>query len=270
MSGGLFGCSTDDHSSADSKQSQPDLYLHIIADYDDTKPLQTLLSARIRLSTDFDMLMADGQHLKGRIEPRNGKFFVAFRSDYFGTNIFSEAVEFNKVNIVELEPLQFFVLSADSSSKSALKQVADFLPVETLTARQLAEVKKNFHLMRPGMTEDEVFSMLGVAGYQHRLLPDVAISHPFMKSYHLSENERLMLFFDNTGVKTVKAQFANGEKIELPDCSISDVSHRLVVHAVLDTVAYFTNAPSMWRPALQWTFVDTNVPSGWQSVMEYP
>ena len=82
-----------------------------------------------------------------------------------------------------------------------------------LTARQLAEVKKNFHQIHSGMTEDEVFSMLDLAGYQHRLLPDYGISHPYMKSYQLAENERLMLFFDNTGMKTVKAQFPNGEKL---------------------------------------------------------
>jgi hypothetical protein len=254
LSGGLFGCSSIDHPSANSRPSQPDLYLHIIADYADTKPLQTLLSARIRLSTDFDLLMADGQRLKGRIEPRNGKFFVAFRADYFGTNVFKEAVEFNEVKILELEPLQFFVLSANSSSKSALKQVADFLPVETLTARQLAEVKKNFHLMRPGMTEDEVFSMLGLAGYQHRLFPaNFSRSNDWgISDYQLADNERLSLFLDNTGMKTMKVQLPDEDKLEVWDYDNSHVTNRLVIKAELDTMASLSNSPSMWRSVLKW------------------
>ena len=140
-----------------------------------------------------------------------------------------------------------------------------------LTARQLAEVKKNFHRIRPGMTEGEVFFILDLSGYQHRLHR----SNPFMSNdwnigdYQLADNERLLLFFDNTGIKTIKTKLPNGEKLELLNYA-SDTSHRLVIHADLDTVAYFTNAPSMWQHALEWTLVDTNVPSGWQSVMEFP
>jgi hypothetical protein len=124
-----------------------------------------------------------------------------------------------------------------------------------LTARQLAEVKKNFHLMRPGMTEDEVFSMLGLAGYQHRLHR----SNPFRSNdwnigdYQLTENERLMLFFDNTGMKTMKVQvFADGGKLEMWDYDNSKLANRLVIKAELDTVVSFSNSPSMWRPALNW------------------
>jgi hypothetical protein len=114
-----------------------------------------------------------------------------------------------------------------------------------LTARQLAEVKKNFHLLRPGMTEGEVFFMLGLSGYQHRLHR----SNAFMSidwnmgDYQLADNKRLLLFFDNTGIKTIKSQFPNGEKLELRDYA-SDTSHRLVIHADLDTVAYFSVATS--------------------------
>jgi hypothetical protein len=140
-----------------------------------------------------------------------------------------------------------------------------------LTARQLAEVKENFHLLRPSMTEDEVFSMLGLSGYQHRLHR----SNAFMSieqnigDYQLADNEHLLLFFDKTGIKTIKAELPIGEKLELPNNS-SDDSRRLVIHADLDTVAYFTNAPPMWRHALVWSLVNTNVPPEWQSVLEFP
>jgi hypothetical protein len=123
-----------------------------------------------------------------------------------------------------------------------------------LTARQLAEVKKNFHLMRPGMTEDEVFSMLGLAGYQHRLYPATfSRSNDWgMSDYQLAENEVLELFLDNTGMKTTKVQLPDGDKLEVWDYENSHVTNRLVIKAELDTVAYFSNSPSIWRPVLKW------------------
>jgi len=133
-------------------------------------------------------------------------------------------------------------------------QVADSLPVETLTARQLAEVKKNFHLMRPGMTEDEVFSILGLAGYQHRLFPaHFSRSNDFdISDYQLADNERLFLFLDNTGMKTMKVQLPDGDKLEVWDYDNSHVTNRLVIKAELDTAAYVSNSQSLWRPALEW------------------
>ena len=141
-----------------------------------------------------------------------------------------------------------------------------------LAVRQLAKVKKNFHLMHSGMTEDEVFSMLGLAGYQHRLHR----SNPFRSNdwnigdYQLADNERLLLFFDNTGMKTMKVQLPDGDKLEMWDYNNSHLANRLVIQAELDTVAL--KAPSMWRPALQWPLIATNMPlnSEWQAVMEYP
>jgi hypothetical protein len=125
----------------------------------------------------------------------------------------------------------------------------------SLTAGQLAEVKKNFHLMRPGMTEDEVFSMLGLAGYQHRLYPATfSRSNDWgMSDYQLAENEVLQLFLDNTGMKTIKIPFfADGGKLEVWDYENSHVTNRLVIKAELDTVVSFSNSPSIWRPVLKW------------------
>jgi hypothetical protein len=126
--------------------------------------------------------------------------------------------------------------------------------METLTARQLAEVIKNFHLMRPGMTEDEVFSMLGLAGYQHRLYPaNFSRSNDWgMSDYQLAENEVLQLFLDNTGMKTTKVQLPDGDKLEVWDYENSHVTNRLVIKAELDRVASFSNSPSIWRPILKW------------------
>jgi hypothetical protein len=123
-----------------------------------------------------------------------------------------------------------------------------------LTARQLAEVKKSFHLMRPGMTEDEVFSMLGLAGYQHRLYPATfSRSNDWgMSDYQLAENEVLLLFLDNTGMKTTKVQLSDGLKVEVWDYENSHLTNRLVIKAELDTVASFSNSPSIWRPVLKW------------------
>jgi hypothetical protein len=148
------------------------------------------------------------------------------------------------------------------SANSKQPQVADFFPVETLTVRQLAEVKKNFHLMRPGMTEDEVFSMLGLAGYQHRLFPaNFSRSNDWgISDYQLTDNERLYLFLDNTGMKTMKVQLPDGDKLEVWDYENSHVTNRLVIKAELDTMASFSNSPATWRPALQWPMVATNTP----------
>ena len=131
--------------------------------------------------------MADGQHLLGQIQPRNEIFSVYFKVRLCDRNLlFNEEVELEKR--YEPWPQRYdenapficqprFVLSANPSPKSFLKQQAaaekkEWERENPLTARQLAEVKRKFHFMRPGMTRDEVFSMLGLSGY---LLP----SSPF-------------------------------------------------------------------------------------------
>lgn len=267
LSAGLFGCSSIDHRSANSKQSQPDLYLHLFASYIYPQPPGLILSAHIPLSTDFDIPMADGQHLVGRIEPRNGNFFVYFRVPlYDGTNVFNEEAELEKRYEPWPQPYDdkipfsyqpHFVLSSNPNPKSFLKRQAAaekelWERENPLTARQLAKVKRNFPLMRPGMTRDEIFSMLGLSGYQNRLLPsNPFLTRPDIGDYQLADNERLMLFFDNAGMKTKKIQMADGHKFEALDYA-GDTSHRLVIQAELDMRTSSSNAPSLWRTILRW------------------
>jgi hypothetical protein len=267
LSGGLPGCSSIDHHSANSKQSRPDLYLHLFASYIYPQPPRLILSAHIPLSTDFDIPMADGQHLVGRIEPRNGKFSVHFRVPlYDGTNVFNEEVELKKRYEPGPQPYDdkipfsyqpHFVLSSNPNPKSFLKQQAaaereQWMRKNPLTARQLAKVKRNFPFMRPGMTRDEVFSMLGLSGYQNRLFPsNPFLTRPDIRDYQLADNERLMLFFDNTGMKTKQIQMSDEHKLDAWDYA-SDASHRLVTQAELDMITSSSNAPSLWRTILRW------------------
>jgi hypothetical protein len=222
LSGGLFGCSSIGHHSADSKQSRPDLYLHLYASsVDYPEPPHLILSAPIHLSSDFDIPMDDNQRLKGRIEPRNGKFFVYFKGRLCsGTNVFDDEVELEKIYEPGPQPYDvkapficqpMFVLSLNSNPKSFLKRQAaaekkQWHLENPLTARQLAEVKRRFHFMRAGMTKSEVFAMLGLSRYRNRLLPGSAYrSNDWNReSYQLVNRERLvlLLLFEYTGNKT--------------------------------------------------------------------
>ena len=285
LSAMMFGCSSSDHRLANSKPPTSDLYLHLFASFVYPEQPRPIGSAPIPRSGDFDISMDDNKPLKGRIELRSGIIILHFQCGLCdGTNVFDGEVELEKRYEPWPQPYDekapficqpHFVLSSNPSPKSFLKQQATAEKKEwerenPLTARQLAEVKRKFHFMRPGMTRDEVFSMLGLSGYRNRLLPsNPFLTRPDIRGYQLADGERLMLFFDNTGMKTKTYQLADGEKVELLD-DTSDTSHRLVIHADLDTVAYFTNAPSMWRHALEWRLANTNVPSEWQSGFEFP
>jgi hypothetical protein len=268
LSAMMFGCSAFDHRSANSKPSTPDLYLHLFASFVYPEQPRLIVSAPIPRSGDFDISMDDNQHLKGRIELRNGIIFLHFQGGLGdGTNVFDGEVELEKRYEPWPQPYDekapficqpHFVLSSNPSPESCLKEQAAaekkyWERENPLTARQLAEVKRKFHLMRPGMTQDEVFAMLGLSGYQNRLLPI-----PFFNSndsnigdYQLSDEEHLMLFFDNTGMKTKKYQLADGEKVELLDYT-SDTSHRLVIKAELHTVTRSGNASPVLRTTLRW------------------
>jgi hypothetical protein len=260
----MFGCSAFDNRSANSKPSTPDLYLHLFASFVYPEQPRLIVSAPIPRSGDFDIPLADGQHLHGQIQPRNGIFFVYFKVRLCdGTNVFNEEVELEKRYEPWPQPYDekapficqpHFVLSSNPSPKFFLKQQAaaekkQWERENPLTARQLAEVKRKFHLMRPGMTKDEVFSMLGLSGY---LLPSSPFNPKFdIGDYQLADGERLMSFFDNTGMKTKNYQLADGEKVELLDYT-SDASHRLVIQAELDTVIWSSNAPPVWRTTSRW------------------
>jgi hypothetical protein len=264
LSAMMFGCSAFDNRSANSKPSTPDLYLHLFASFVYPEQPRLIVSAPIPRSGDFDIPLADGQHLHGQIQPRNGIFFVYFKVRLCdGTNVFNEEVELEKRYEPWPQPYDekapficqpHFVLSSNPSPKFFLKQQAaaekkQWERENPLTARQLAEVKRKFHLMRPGMTKDEVFSMLGLSGY---LLPSSPFNPKFdIGDYQLADGERLMLFFDNTGMKTKNYQLADGEKVELLDYT-SDTSHRLVIQAELDTVIWSSNAPPVWRTTSRW------------------
>jgi len=260
----MFGCSAFDNRSANSKPSTADLYLHLFASFVYPEQPRLIVSAPIPRSGDFDISMDDNQHLKGRIELRNGIIFLHFQCGLCdGTNVFDGEVELEKRYEPWPQPYDekapficqpHFVLTSNPSPKSFLKQQATaekkyWERENPLTARQLAEVKRKFHLMRPGMTKDEVFSMLGLSGY---LLPSSPFNPKFdLGDYQLADGEDLMLFFDNTGMKTKNYQLADGEKVELLDYT-SDTSHRLVIQAELHTVTRSSNASPALRTTLRW------------------
>jgi hypothetical protein len=261
------GCASIDHHSANSQQSAPDLYLHFFASFVYPEPPRLIVSGAIPRSGDFDIPMADGQHLQGHIQPRRGNFFVYFKVRLCeGTNVFNDEVELEKRYEPGPQPYDekapficqpHFVLSSNPNPKSFLKRQAaaereEWERENPLTARQVAKVKRRLHLMRPGMTKDEVFSMLGLSGYQNRLLPDSPLSHKRnLAFYQLARGERLMLTFDDTGVKTKSYSLADGEDVQMLDYA-SDTSHRLVIQAEFDTVIYSSNAPPVWQATSRW------------------
>jgi len=258
-------CFSIDQQAAKSKQQPSDLYLHLFASYIHPQPPRLILSAPIHLSSDFDIPIEDNQHLKGRIEPRNGIPFVHFQGGLCsGMNVFDCEVELEKSYQPWPQPYDdkapfvcqpHFILSSNSNPKFFLKRQAtaekkQWQRKNPLTSRQLAEVKRKFHLMRPGMTTDEVFVMLGLSAYRNRLLP----SNPFltrfdMADYQLADGERLMLFFDCTGMKTKSYQLADGENLRMVDFFGNG---SLVIQAELDTAVWSSNAPPLWRTTSQW------------------
>ena len=134
LSGGLFGCSSFDHRSANSKPSTPNLYLHLFASFVYPKQPRLIVSAPIPRSGDFDISMDDNQPLKGRIEIRSGIIFLHFQCGLCdGTNVFDGEVELEKGYTPWPQPYDekapficqpHFVLSTNSSPKSFLKQQA--------------------------------------------------------------------------------------------------------------------------------------------------
>lgn len=269
LSGWLFGCSSIDHHSASSKQPTRHLYLHLIASsFAYPKPPWLILSAPVPLSSDFDIPMDDNQHLTGRVEPRNGKLFVRFQGALCsGMNVFEGEVELEKQDMPGPQPYDLrvpficqplFILSSNPDPKSFLEQQAAAEKKQwhldnPLTARQLAKVKKQFKLMRPGMTKDEVFALLGLSRYRGRLHS----SNPFLhhmseRDYQLAEGERLWLSFDWTGYdKTNRIELANGEHLMMLDFTGTH-TNRLVVRAELDTVTRVGNASPVWQTVSRW------------------
>jgi hypothetical protein len=268
LGGGLAGCSSVGRHSANSEPAPPDLYLHLFASFVYPEPPHLILSAPIHLSSDFDILMDNHEHLKGRVDPRNGKFLVHFQGLLCsGTNVFDGEVELEQRYVPGPQPYDtkapficqpHFVLSSKFNPKPFLKRQAaaekqQWHLENPLTARQIAQVKSKFHLMRPGMTKDEVFAMLGLSGYQNRLLPSSigGSNYGNMGDYQLADGERLRLFFDATGMKTKAYQLADGTIVHLLDYT-GDITKRLVVRAELDTITQSGNAPPVWRTISQW------------------
>ena len=184
LSGVLFGCSSIDHPFANSKRLPPDLHLQLFACFVYPEQSRLIVSAPIPRSGDFDIPMPDGQHLQGHIQPHHEKFLVSFKVRlYDGTNVFNDEVERERGYDPGLPPYDekapfiyqpCFVLSSNPSPKSFLKRLIagereEWERNNPLTARKLAVAKRKFRLMRPGMTKDQVFSMLDLSGYRNRL-----------------------------------------------------------------------------------------------------
>ena len=135
LGGGLIACFSIEHQAAKSKQLPPDLYLHLFVSFVYPEPPQMILSAPIHFSSDFDIPMDDNQHLKGRIEPRNGILFVHFQGGLCsGMNVFDGGVELERRYEPWPQPYDdkapficqpHFILSSTSNPKSFLKQQAD-------------------------------------------------------------------------------------------------------------------------------------------------
>lgn len=266
---GLFGCSSIDHQSANSNQPPPHLYLHLIASsFAYPKPPRLILSARVPLSSDFDIPMVDNRHLDGRIDPRNEDYFGHFQARLCsGTNVFDGNVELEKRYTLWPQPYDvkapficqpLFILSSNPDPKSFLEQQAAAEKKQwhfdnPLTARQLARVKKQFKLMRPGMTKDEVFALLGLSRYRSRLLPGCFFSPKLNRStYKVADGEILTLVFDYTGYdKTNRLELANGEHIMMLDLTGTH-TNRLVIEAQLGMETWpkengVSNAPPVWH-----------------------
>src|SRR5258708_1562409 len=111
LSGGLLGCSTTDHRSgatvkSEQKAASPlsalhtgmipasrDLYLHLFSSFIYPEPPRLIVSAPIHPSADFYIPMSTSQHLTGRVESRNGKWFVHFQVGLCsGANVFDGEV----------------------------------------------------------------------------------------------------------------------------------------------------------------------------------
>jgi hypothetical protein len=274
LSGGFVACTSTRHDAVAAKPSPPDLYLHLFASFVYPETPRLILSAPIQLASDFDIPMGGDQHLKGRVEPRNGKFQVQFSGRLCsGMNVFNDEVELEKRYEPGPQPYDdkapficqpHFVLSSNASPKPFLKQQAaaekKFWELRNpLTARQVAGVKRQFHLMRPGLTRDEVFAILGLSRYQDRLGPSSFFrsSHLDIGDYQLAEGERLMLFFDHTGMKTYEVRVPGlgpgleGLLLQFWDYT-GNTSNRLVVRAELDTIIRPSNGPPVWHTTLQW------------------
>jgi hypothetical protein len=246
LSGGSFGCSTAAHRSAGS--SKPDLYLHLIASYEYPKPPQLTASVPIYLSTNFDFLANNQQHLTGRVESRNGKYFAHFQIYlYDGTNVFDGEVELDKPDNPGTHPYNdktpfiyqpLFILSRNSSAESFLKRQAaadkkEWRRWNPLTPQQIVSVKRKFNLMRPGMTENEAFAMVGLSSYRNCLLdPRMFRSNDWNSDdYQLADGEILSLEVDCSSISNYKTNFIYG-----------DHSNCIVVHAVLGTETWSKDA----------------------------
>jgi hypothetical protein len=167
LSGVLFGCSTSEQPSANSKPPPPDLYLHLIASFNYPEPPRLIVSSPIHRSSDFDILMDDHQHLKGHIEPRNGKFFVHFQGRLCsGINVFDGEVELEKREEPWPQPYDekapfvcqpHFILSSNSNPKPFLKRQADAEKNSgSLETRSLAGAEQYFKQYLATCDTDEI------------------------------------------------------------------------------------------------------------------
>lgn len=225
LNGGLFGCSTAERQAA--KSSRADLYLQLIASYEYPEPPRLMASVPVHLSKNFNFLTDDQQHLTGWVEPRNGKYFVHFQVYlYDGTNVFDGEVDLDKPDDPGPQPYNdktpfiyqpMFVLSRNASASPFLKRQAvaeekEWQRENPLTPQQITEVYRRFRLMKTGMTESEVFAMLGLSRYRRRLIdPRMFRSNDWnIDDYQLAHGEILSLAVACPG--SYKTNF-----IKLPD-----------------------------------------------------
>ncbi|HTB84707.1 MAG TPA: hypothetical protein VK742_13710 [Candidatus Sulfotelmatobacter sp.] len=186
LSDGLLGCASAGHHPAISKELRPELFLHLIGSYEYPEPSRLIASVPVHLSMDFDFLTQDKQHFRGRVDSENGKYVLHFQIYlYNGTNFFDGPVELDKPDDPGTRPYNdktpfvyqpMFILSRNSSASSFLKRQEIAVEKEwnrsnQLTPQQIAKVEQKFRLMHPGLTEKDVFALLGLSHYRHRL-PD--------------------------------------------------------------------------------------------------
>lgn len=184
LCGGLFGCSTAEHRPAITKEQPQSLFLHLIASYEYPDPPLLIASVPVHLSTNFDFLTEDKQHFTGRVDSKNGKYFVHFQIYlYDGTNYFDGDVELDKPDDPGTRPWNdktpfvyqpMFILSQNPCASPFLKRQGTAMEEywrrwNPLTPPQIAKVEQRFRLMHPGMTENEVFVLLGLSPYLNLL-----------------------------------------------------------------------------------------------------
>jgi hypothetical protein len=229
-----------------------DLYLHLIAAGEYPQPPRPLASVPVHFGRSFDVLTREHEHLTGCIEPRGGKFDVRFQVLlYDGTNFYEGQLAlderdnpgtrpYNRDTPYLYQPL--FILSSNSSAKPFLKRQAQaerewWQRENPLTRKQLALVEQNLIRIRPGMTQREVFELLGLSKREKQLHPPI-FGRPswYRQSYQLRGKEVLALNFDPATVPFGKTNWITFGKDRLANAEPKgDYSRSVVVRAQLGT-----------------------------------